>query len=62
MSEVLETEESSFFPHPSKQFKKDSTSVLIPAPGRDLLSEPVLHSLDASSLDAFKKLAHLCKK
>ena len=30
--------------------KKDFTSALVPAPGRDLLSEPVLQGLDASSL------------
>ena len=40
--------------HSSNQFllseKTDSTSALVPAPGRDLLSEPVLQGLDASSL------------
>jgi len=54
VSEVSETEESSFLPQSSEHFKKDSTSVLVPAPGGDLLSEQMLHSLDVSSLASFQ--------
>ena len=54
MSEVSETEESSFLPQSSEHFKKDSTSVLVPASGGDLFSEQMLHSLDVSSLASFQ--------
>ena len=54
VSEVSETEESSFLPQSSEHFKKDSTSVLVPAPGGDLFSEQMLHSLDVSSLASFQ--------
>ena len=54
VSEVSETEESSFLPQSSEHFKKDSTFILVPAPGGDLLSEQMLHSLDVSSLASFQ--------
>ena len=39
--------------------KKDFTSALVPGPGRDPSSEPVLHGLDASSLSRFQ-IARSC--
>ena len=50
MSEVLETEVSDFSPC------SISTSALVPAPGGDYSSKPVLYDLDASSLSKFQTM------
>ena len=50
MSEVLETEVSDFSPC------SISTSALVPAPGGDYSSKPVLYDLDASSLSKFQTI------
>ena len=56
VSEGSGTEKSSFLPHSKERFKKDSTSALVPAPGGDLLSDQVIHSLDVSSLSKFQTI------
>ena len=55
-SEVSGTVKSSSLPHSKECFKKDSTSALVPAPGGDLLTDQVIHSLDVSSLSKFQTI------